>query len=51
MLYTCTQGNFKYMNVQMYDDLDEVIMNHYEVCEKFIDEALSQPNTTVLVHW
>ena len=39
------------MNVQMYDDLDEVIMNHYEACEKFIDEALSQPNTTVLVHW
>lgn len=34
----------------MYDDLDEVIMNHYPLCEKFINDALNQ-NGVVLIHW
>ena len=35
----------------MYDDTEEVIMNHYPCCEKFIDEGLSQRDGVVLVHW
>ena len=39
------------MNVEMYDDLDEVIMNHYSSCERFIDEGLSQKDGVILIHW
>lgn len=35
----------------MYDDMEEVIMNHYPRCEQFIDKALGQEGNVVLIHW
>jgi protein-tyrosine phosphatase len=43
------QSDYQYLNVEMYDEEDEELMKHYPICEKFIDDSLTQGGK-VLIH-
>lgn len=43
-------SDYVYCSVSMYDDEDEVLMQHYSKCQDFIDGALSKEDGRVLVH-